>query len=410
MLPDHRSRSRGHSSFEGPPKERRKATELFQRFDLKIDPGARLVDLSQTERAMVAIVRVFDGLSRSALGGKGVMILDEPTPFLPRAGVEQLFTLVRSIVENGSSVIFVSHDIDEITEITDRATILRDGVVAGTVNSKSAQHDDIVELILGKRVTLFQTDHRDLADQPVRMDVRGLNGSTVKDVNLSLHKGEIIGLTGLIGSGFEEVPYLIFGANEAQSGEVWIDGARHALADTATHEAIAPGPCPLAVGSVGSGGSGVSYSCRECDDPGPGPVQTQSADHWPSVNRWVHEQGIKYEVRPNRPELKLQSLSGGNQQKVLLAKWLQLAPRVLMLDEPTQDVDVGARQRIYEAIHEATESGMSVLCASTDAEQLAQICDRVLIFSKGKVVQELKGADVTKEIITEHCLRNAAAA
>ena len=391
-------------------KERRKATELFQRFELKIDPDARLVDLSQTERAMVAIVRAFDGLSRSATGGKGLMILDEPTPFLPRAGVEQLFSLVRSIVANGSSVIFVSHDIDEITEITDRATILRDGVVAGTVNSKSAQHDDIVELILGKRVTLFQTDHRDLTDQPVRMGVRGLNGSTVRDVNLSLHKGEIIGLTGLIGSGFEEVPYLIFGANEAQSGEVWIDGARHALADTDPHEAIGRGLALLPSDRLARAGVGSLTVAENATIQILGRFKRNQRIHWPSVNRWVHEQGIKYEVRPNRPELKLQSLSGGNQQKVLLAKWLQLAPRVLMLDEPTQGVDVGARQRIYEAIHEATDSGMSVLCASTDAEQLAQICDRVLIFSKGKVVHELRGADVTKEIITEHCLRNAAAA
>lgn len=387
--------------------ERRRARELFERFGLAINPEARLADLGQVERAMVAIVRAFDSLQQTASGGKGIMVLDEPTPFLPRSGVKQLFALVRSIVEQGSSVIFVSHDIDEITEITDRATILRDGVVAGTVESKHAAHDEIVELIMGRRVKVFQTEHRDLSDRPAEVTVKGLSGAIVKDASIELRKGEIVGLTGLIGSGFDEIPYLLFGADPVSAGAINIGGVEYEVARLAPNTAMDMGLALLPSDRLARAGVGALSVAENMTVPVLQRFWSGGFLNWRAIHRWADKQNIVYEVRPNRPEFRLQSLSGGNQQKVLLAKWLQLKPLLLMLDEPTQGVDVGARQKIYEALHAASSEGTSVLCASTDAEQLAQICDRVLIFTRGKIVCELKGNEISKDSITEQCLRSA---
>ncbi|MFU0507651.1 sugar ABC transporter ATP-binding protein [Pseudaminobacter sp. NGMCC 1.201702] len=387
--------------------ERRRANELFKRFGLSIDPGARLSELTQVERAMVAIVRAFDGLQSNAASTRGILVLDEPTPFLPRTGVNQLFDLVRAIVAQGSSVIFVSHDVDEIIEITDRATILRDGVVAGTVDSKAASNDDFVELIMGRRVKVFQTKHRDFSDQPARFKIERLSGSIVEDAALDIRRGEIVGLTGLIGSGFDEIPYLLSGADPASGGMVSIDGVTHQVRQLTPHFAMKIGLSLLPSERLARAGIGALSVAENMTLPVLERFRTRGFLNWKAIERWANDQNIAYEVRPNRPKLRLQSLSGGNQQKVLLAKWLQLKPILLMLDEPTQGVDVGARQKIYEALNDAASAGTSILCASTDAEQLAQICDRVLVFARGRIVCELTGDEISKDSITEQCLRSA---
>jgi ribose transport system ATP-binding protein len=387
--------------------ERAKARETFHRFGIAIDPDARIRDLPQVERALVAIVRAFEDIgSRQDRDNPGLLILDEPTPFLPRAGVDQLFSLVRGIVREGTSVIFVSHDVDEVMEITDRATVLRDGSLAGTLVTKRSTHDDFVELIIGRRVKLFQSNRRDLARAPVQVRIKELSGTIADSVSIDLRAGEIVGLTGLIGSGSDEIAYLVFGARKARAGAIEVAGKTFAAASMSPPSALSAGMALLPSDRLAAAGVGPLSITENISLPVLPDFMGTLGLEWSRIAAHAGRLCETYEVRPNRPALKLGLLSGGNQQKVLLAKWLQTQPKLLVLDVPTQGVDVGARQALFEALDQASRQGTAVLCASTDYEQLAQICDRVLIFARGRVVRTLAGDEITKDNIAEQCLRS----
>ena len=386
-----------------------RALQLFRRYGLEIDPFAQVRRLTPVERALLAILRAFDELqiAREQSGSAGLLVLDEPTPFLPAADVVRLFALVRGIVRDGASVIFVSHDIDEVMEITDRATVLRDGRVVGSFETRGTRKEDIVRMIVGRAV---ETGRR----VPVRavsagrtIHVSRLHGSTVVGVSLDAAAGEVIGLTGLIGSGYDEVLYLIYGAVSAAAGRLEIEGRDVDLASHSPAAAIRMG-CVLIPGDRMEAGAVGGFSVLENVSL---PMLGQLCSSWmirrePLV-RQAARLAERFDVRPRDPDLAFQSLSGGNQQKVLLAKWLQTAPRLILLDEPTQGVDVGARQQVFAAIREAGKDGAVVLCASSDHEQLANICDRVIVFSRGRVAVELSGAQISKPAIAAACYTQA---
>jgi ribose transport system ATP-binding protein len=387
--------------------ERRAGIEALGRFGLTLDPNDRVDRLSPVERALLAIVRAFEEIRAecAATGQPGLVLLDEPTPFLPREGVDKLFGLMRSIAATGSSVIFISHDIEEVLTITDRVTVLRDGKVAGELETARATHDQIVEQIVGRslaRRTELVHDQTTAHAPYVRVD--NVAGATLRPTDFSIGKGEILGLTGLIGSGYEEAPYLIFGARPCRSGVLkFAVGPSIALAAMSPNRAI-----------------GLDFALLPGDRQNASGVDSLSvADNMllPDVSRFfrggflrrgamVREAralGARYEVRPNDPAAKLSSLSGGNAQKVLIARWMNRNPKLLLLDEPTQGVDVGTRVQIYAALRAAAAAGMSIVCASSDAEQLAEICDRVLVFARGRICREMTGPELTKDGIAEAC-------
>jgi ribose transport system ATP-binding protein len=390
--------------------EARRTRDLFVRYGLAIDPSEPVSRLSPVERALLAIVRAFDQLRevRMAAGSQGFLVLDEPTPFLPAADIRELFRLVREIVRDGASVIFVSHDIDEVLEITDRATVLRDGRIAGRFETRSVTKDDIVRMIVGRRVELKRAPSAARGRSgDARVRVRGLDGGSVEGLSLDVTAGEIIGLTGLIGSGYDEVVYLLYGATRATAGVLEIEGERHELAPMSPTAAIGAG-CVLVPGDRQNAGAVGTLSVL--DNVSLPVLETV-------VNRWLIRGSRlaanatvlaeRFDVRPRDPALPIDALSGGNQQKVVLAKWLQLKPRLILLDEPTQGVDIGAREQVFEAARQAARDGACVLCASSDFEQLEAICDRVVIFSRGRAVSELAGDDITKSAIAEHCYKGA---
>ncbi|MCB8882581.1 sugar ABC transporter ATP-binding protein [Acidisoma cellulosilytica] len=385
-------------------REAARARETFARFGLTIDPTARIADLPQVERALVAIVRAFEDIRTASSHGQGVLILDEPTPFLPKLGVDKLFDLVRTIVKEGTAVIFVSHDIDEIREITDRATVLRDGNLAGTLTSRDATADEFVELIIGRRVSLYKTAVRDVTALSVAISARNVTGEILRDVSFDIHRGEILGLTGLIGSGFDEMPYALYGARPASAGTVEILGKSQPLSKMSPPAALEAKLALLPSDRLGAAGVGNLTIAENMLLPVLQDFVRWFRLDWSRMSGRASELGKQYDVRPNRPAQTLSSLSGGNAQKVLMAKWLQTAPLLLMLDEPTQGVDVGARQQLFAALDHAAGKGTSILVASTDYEQLAQICDRVLIFARGQVVDVLAGAAISKDAIAERCL------
>jgi ribose transport system ATP-binding protein len=395
------SRSRLRISWRG---ERARARETFERYGLRLDPRAVVADLKPVERALLAIVRAIEE-NRSVGRGHGILVLDEPTVFLPREGIERLFALIRDAAAAGASILFVSHDLDEVREITDRVTVLRDGSLVGTVVTAGTSETRFVEMIIGRRLAAMpEFEHHDLSGKRVGASITGLTGRTVANVALDLHEGEVVGLTGLIGSGFDEVPYLLYGARPARSGRLLLSGETYELPQLTPPEAIAAGLVLIPAdrpndGCVGSLPVAENLSLAVLDRYFNGVVLDRRR-----TRRETAALMGEFDVRPNDPSLPYGALSGGNQQKALLAKWFQTEPRLLLLDEPTQGVDVGARQQIYELIRGAAEQrGMLVVCASSDYEQLASICDRVVVFGRGRVWRQLVGREVTKERIVQQC-------
>ena len=231
------------------------------------------------------------------------------------------------------------------------------------------------------------------------------------EFDLSIGRGEIIGLTGLIGSGYDRIPYLLFGASKARSGVLKMaDGASFALPGMTPARSIAEN-FALLPGDRGaqSGVAGMKVF-ENMLLPDIGNFYQRGILRNGAMRREALRLGEDFEVRPNDPDLNLAALSGGNAQKVLIARWLKRKPRLLLLDEPTQGVDVGTRANIFDAIKRGAADGMSVVCASSDTEQLAELCDRVLVFARGRIVDELTGAHVDKDQITQACYSSLDAA
>ena len=390
------------------PAERRRARQQFGAYNLPLDPDARVADLAPVERALLAIVRAAGEIAAEGGTGNGLLVLDEPTPFLPKRDVDRLFRLVRSVVERGASVIFVSHDVDEVMEITDRATVLRDGRVAATLETARAGKTDFIEAIVGRRLAT--------ADAPVTPAVRAKSHAVVHDlaggpldgVSLDLAAGEIVGLTGLIGSGYDEVPYRIYGARPTTRGSLDLDGHHVFLPEMTPAKAIKRGIVLIPADRANAGVIGPLSVSDNVTMPALGARFRRWLLDRHAMVEAAGELGRRFDVRPADPTLPIASLSGGNAQKVVLAKWFQTGPQLILLDEPTQGVDIGARQTVFCHIAEAAAGGAAVLCASSDYEQLAAICSRVLIFAGGRVVATLEGAAISKDAIAERSLAGAA--
>ncbi len=387
--------------------ERRQARAALERFALDLDIGERVDRLSPVERALLAIVRAFEDnrATTAATGRPGLILLDEPTPFLPRQGVDKLFALVRSIAATGSSVIYISHDIDEVMTITDRVTVLRDGRMVGERVTREATHAQIVELIVGRtfaRLPANLHEHRPAAEGHII--IRGLAGKTLKSTDLALGRGEILGVTGLIGSGYEEIPYLLFGAQPCRSGSLAIDGgAATALVGVTPRRALDLGLALLPGDRQAAGGIDSLTIADNMLLPDLDRFFRRGRLDRAAMQREALALCARFEVKPNDPTEKLAKLSGGNAQKVLIARLMNRKPKLLLLDEPTQGVDVGTRVQIFAALREAAAQGMSVICASSDAEQLAELCDRVLVFARGAICDEIAGPALTKDAVAEAC-------
>lgn len=388
-------------------REKTLAARTLEKYGLEIEHWRRIDELSAVNRALVAIVRAFEEIREECerTGLPGLVLLDEPTPFLPREGVEKLFDLVRQIVDHGSSVIFISHDIEEVMDITDRVTVLRDGRVSGEIVTAEATKDRMIEMIIGRTLIsgVSGTEDTQVKRAPFAA-VAGLGSPSIHPFDIEIGKGEILGLTGLIGSGYDQIPYLLFGADGKQTGEIRIEGGEpFDLASLTPVKSIEKGFALLPGDRMGRSGVGTVPVYENMLLPDIDRFFRGYLLRTASMKQKAFSLGREFEVRPNDPEMNLAALSGGNAQKVLIARWMNLKPRLLMLDEPTQGVDVGTRANIFKALTKAAGDGMSIVCASSDAEQLAEICHRVLVFARGRVVEELVDGDVNKDRITKAC-------
>ena len=386
--------------------ERARALAVFQKYHLHLDPSAKLSTLSLAQQAMLAIVRALNEIEtqRTDAGASGLLVLDEPTAYLPEDDKNRLFQFLRGVVATGQSVLFVSHYLDEVLEITDHVSVLRDGALVGDYSSKELTTDDLVELIIGHTLVRTPTSASSATTGRVRLNVRELAGGGVVAVDLTIDEGEIVGLTGLLGSGYEDVPSLIFGAKRSTTGTVQVDETLYHLASMDPLTAIRAG---IVLIPADRKCDGLSLSLSVLDNitlqlltQQRGRFGLSRSKMMATTERLMED----FDIRPRDPLRKVSELSGGNQQKVLMAKWLASGPRVVLLDEPTRGVDVGSRHDILSKIRlAAVRDGLSVLCVSSEPDQLVDLCDRVLVMGGGRIVHELAREELTKDRIVERC-------
>ena len=368
-----------------------RAQDLLLAFGLAPDVREPIASLSAAERAAVAIVRALQDWDVTQ---SGLLVLDEPTASLNRGEVDALFSEVRRVASLGAGVLFVSHMLDEVLELADRITVLRDGkVVASGVAAGDLDEAALVELIVGRPVVDVSPDSDRVVGRPV-LEAEMVFGMTLRGVNLRVHEGEVVGIAGLVGSGREEVTSALFGATPRYAGKVLVDKRKvFATPRDSIIAGIAHVPADRKV-------AGLDLQERLVDHiplPKLGPVQGRVRLHRRSMRRDAANWVDLLDVQPPILDRRLEKFSGGNQQKAVLARWLRTEPKVLLLDEPTQGVDVGAKAAIYDRVRAAAEDGMAVLLASSDAEELVHLCDRVIVFRSGNVAVELRGNTLTEE-------------
>jgi ribose transport system ATP-binding protein len=384
--------------------ERATVRAALKRFELDVAPETKVQRLSSIERVLLAVVRAFSDLEHAP---GGVLLLDEPTAYLPRDGVDRLFTAVKRAAAEGAGVVFVSHRLEEIGMLTNSVSVLRDGHLVGTAQTSSLTESDLVEMIVGSKLTTATFDPQ--SEGEVMLRTRAISGRVAQDVTLELHRGEVLGLTGLMGMGHEEVPYLLFGAEPA-SGELELNGQRAPVSEMSPRKAIGSGVALLPGDRQGASGAGTLSVKENVTLPTLERFFTGGLLRPKRERARVLELLRQYDVRPVAPARKLETLSGGNQQKALVAKWLEREPTIFLMHEPVQGVDVSAREEIARVIADIAAQGGSVLLSSCEYEDLARICGRVLVFRHGRVTSELTGTALTKERIIERCYATEMAA
>jgi ribose transport system ATP-binding protein len=361
-----------------------KAHEVLELVGGGIDPHARVFDLPRTERSLLAIAR---GLVTSPK----LLVLDEPTASLPAEDVERLFTVLRRLRDSGVGMIYVSHRLDEIYQISTRTVVMRSGAVVGDRTVATLSHAELVDLIVG-HATMNPTFDPPMAD--VRLLLDELQVGEVGPVSLRVRRGEVVALCGLRGAGQEQVGRAVAGDAHITGGTMQLDGV-----------AFRPSNPRGAV----QAGVGFATSNRESEAVGAGLSARENLFLNPSVwgrKAWQfrrsHAEKVAaaeyiraFGVRPADPELPLDTFSGGNQQKVILARWFGVGRKAVVLEEPTMGVDVGAKADIYGLLRDAAREGTASVVVSTDMEEVASIAHRAIVFGRGRPVAELRGDDLT---------------
>lgn len=365
---------------------RRIALKAMARIGAQIDPNAMVGDLPVGTQQMVAICRAFTTDVK-------LLILDEPTASLNRSEIDALLALVREMKARGISIIFISHKIDEVIEIADRVTCLRDGYNVGSLSGEDLTYDAVVELMTGHAVKHVPFVPSLAPGKAPVLSVRNLTKrNNFADVSFDLHAGEILGIAGLLGSGRTEIAKALFGLAPADTGEITVDGQVRSI--RSVRDAVAAGVAyvpenrlteglflqkPVADNLVSNIVDGLAIS---------GPLVNQ-ARRDEEIIRWVDELSIKV----SDPIVPVRTLSGGNQQRVVLGKWLATAPRVLILNGPTVGVDINAKAAIYDIIHRLAHNGAAVILISDEAPEIISNTNRILLVKGGRVQQELQTAE-----------------
>jgi len=368
---------------------RREASEIFAGLGVRMDPGAIVRGLSMADQQLIEIAKALSIDAR-------VLILDEPTASLSAHEVERLFTIVRQTRARGVAVLFVSHRLDEVFELCDRATVLRDGKHVVTAATSDLTPPDLIRHMVGRAVTLFPKVESPVGD--VLLQVEGLSrGDAFRDVSFSVRAGEILGLAGLVGAGRTEVARVLFGVDRADAGEIRLAG--EVVVFRTPSAALAAGIAYVPEDRHQDGlvldfpiGSNVTLPILPRLFPR---LLIRSATERRIGSRYIEQ----LRIRASGVDQLASALSGGNQQKVVLGKWLASEPRVLILDEPTRGIDIGAKVEVHRIISELAASGLAIILISSDLPEVLAMSDRILVLHEGAVAAEIARADATEEAV-----------
>ena len=366
--------------------------ELFERMHLKLDPRTKVSDLTVAMQQMVEIAKALSFQSE-------VLIMDEPTAALTDTEIEELFTFIRKLRAQGVGIVYISHRLEELKQISDRITVMRDGRYVQTVNTADVTIDQIISMMVGRTIYESAPEIPENASQEIVLEVRNLNrGHVLKDINFTLKKGEILGFAGLMGAGRTEVARAVFGADHIDSGEIYVrgkkvqinspgDAVRHGigyLSEDRKRYGLTLGMnvetnIVLAAFTKFLGALGwVNFAKTR-----------QTADHYVKALS-IKTPGIQQKVK---------NLSGGNQQKVVIGKWLTADTEILIFDEPTRGIDVGAKSEIYKLLNDLTQQGKSVIMISSELPEILRMSHRVIAMCEGRITGEMPVAEATQETI-----------
>lgn len=372
----------------------RETRHVFERFHMDIDPEARVCDLTNAYKQLVEI-------AKAILEEAKVLIMDEPTAPLTSREVDILFHLIKELKANGVAIIYISHRLEELFEVSDRITIMRDGQYIKTINTCDTNRKELVSLMVGRELGEdFPQRKPEIGEEVLRVEDLNTEKTKLQHIHFSLRQGEILGFAGLVGAGRTEVMRAIFGADPKTSGEIYVNGKRVDIKRPI--DAIENGISFVPEDRKGQGVSltlnireNISLVCLKqiCQA---GMVNKSRDREW--AQEYIEALGIK---TPSM-EQKVNNLSGGNQQKVAIAKWLVTRSDIIILDEPTRGIDVGAKQEIYNLMNQLIKQGKSLIMISSEMPELLGMSDRILVMHEGRITGELTREEATQQLVLEY--------
>jgi ABC-type sugar transport system ATPase subunit len=373
--------------------------KLLSRVGLDMDPYLTMDEISISQRQLVEIAKALSIDS-------SVIIMDEPNSSLSSGETEKLFEVIQSLKRDGISVVYVSHKMDEVLRISDRITVFKDGRYAGTIESAGATADDVIRMMIGRELTREYIPSSSIG--PVVLEAKGLCGKGFKDVSFKLRRGEVLCLAGLVGAGRSEVMRAIFGAEPRESGEIEFLGKR--VRFRSPREAVENG-----FAMVQEDRKRLSLFMNLDILTNIGMARMPRLRKWMSLDYAAlkalaarYMKGLS--IKAKSVEESVSDLSGGNQQKVVLARWLATEPKVLILDEPTHGIDIGAKSEIYELVRRLAAEGVAILLISSELPEVIAMADRVLVMHEGRVAADLGRESVDELTIMSFATGGAGAA
>lgn len=381
---------RGRLGLLSPAAMFRKTRELFDEWKINIDPKARMKDLTVSKQQMVEIAKAISYDAK-------IIIMDEPTSAIPEREVAHLHGMIKRLTDFGVAIIYITHKMDEVFRISDDITVFRDGKHVGSYPAKELDRDKLIKLMVGRELTdLFPKEEAEIGD--VVLSVQGLNrGAVVKDVSFELHRGEILGLAGLMGAGRTEVLETIFGIEKADSGEVVLNGRTLRIKQPA--DAIRAGMALLTEDRKLNGIMGV-LSVRDNITAAALPrYSPRGVLRVGEMRKDSEDQREKLRIKTPSLNQLIKNLSGGNQQKALISRWLLTVPDVLMIDEPTRGIDVGAKSEIHRLMSMLAQEGKAIIMVSSELPEVLGMSDRILVMHEGRISGELSREEANQESV-----------
>ncbi|WP_097028361.1 sugar ABC transporter ATP-binding protein [Clostridium peptidivorans] len=373
-----------------------KSRELLGRIGFTTDPSTMTSDLTVGEMQMIEIIKAVSKNSK-------IIIMDEPTTALTDVETEKLFEVIEKLRSQGIAIIYISHRMDEIFAICDRVTVLRDGQYIGEAMIKDVDKDSLIAMMVGRKLE-EQFPYREEKKGNVVLKVENLSyKSKVKDVSFEIKSGEIVGFAGLMGSGRTETAKAIFGEYKKTSGEVYINGEKVNI--NSPKDAIAHGIAYLSEdrkkeGLVLNMAVGTNMTLSNLKKYENAFKRIDTKEELKEIKEYIEKLSVK---TPSHTQI-MKNLSGGNQQKAIIAKWIMLSPNLLIVDEPTKGIDVGAKKEIYEVLNELKKEGKAIIMISSDMAEILGVSDRVIVMNEGKVTGELSREDATQESIMKYAV------